>query len=119
MLLTGHSSYKTKSLRDFAVREGPLCGPSVKGRLHYGSGGLTVADTDGERGADLRQRGRHVRERDVAVHGRPVRPARDLADNVAVGDDTVAMTRDAAVHDQTGDPPRRSPRFRRRDGVPS
>src|SRR5437870_5805102 len=81
---------------------------TVKRCLHYRSGNVLAANADGQGRSDLRKRRRHVGQRDVLFDRRPVRAARDLADDVAVLRDLVPMARDPALDHETGDLPLRS-----------
>src|SRR5712692_10577331 len=54
---------------------------TVKRCLHYRSGNVLAANADPEWRSDLRKRRRYVGEGDVLFHRRPVRAARDSADD--------------------------------------
>src|SRR5207249_6354223 len=84
---------------------------------HYRSGNVLVADADRKRGADLGQLRRDVGQRDVLGDGRAVGPARHLPHDLALGGDVMAVTRDAALDDQAGDPAFRAVRLLLRDRV--
>src|SRR5438067_3681047 len=111
------ASGTTVSLREPPVREGSLRDPSVKRCLHYRSGNVLAANADGQGRSDLRKRRRHVGQRDVLFDRRPVRAARDLADDVAVLRDLVPVARDPALDHETGDLPLRSGGLFRRDHI--
>src|SRR5438128_10512461 len=81
---------------------------TVERCLHYRSGNVLAANADPEWRTDLREGRRYVGEGDVLFHRRPVRAARDSADDRPILRHLVAVARDTALDDQTGDLPLRS-----------
>src|SRR2546423_8882851 len=86
---------------------GSLRAPTVKRCLHYRSGNVLATDSDRESRSDLRQRRRDVGQGDVLLDRRSVRPARDVADDVAVVDDLVAVAAHTALDHAARDLPLR------------
>src|SRR5438874_4688296 len=77
--------------------------PPVKRCLDYRSGNVLAANADPECGSDLRKRRRDVRQGDVLFDRWSVRAARDVADDLPVLRDLVAVAGHAALDDETGD----------------
>src|SRR5256712_5613865 len=102
------ASGTTVSLRDPPVRAGSPCDPAVKRCFDYRSGNVLSADADGEDRPELREWRRDIGQRDVLFHGRSVGTARDVADDLAVLGDLVAVARNAALDYETGELPLRS-----------
>src|SRR5439155_4540889 len=85
--------------------------------LHYRSGNVAVADAHRQTRSDLRNLRRHVRERDVLVDRRAVRPARHGPDGLAVVHHLMPVTGDTAVHHEPHDAAARAGRLLRGDHV--